>query len=93
MEQQSGADDDLIDAELEGLSDPFNATYKTQLSTDSNQNSLLLKIFLTKGISKDGVQKLINDLGDKYVDDKGDAITSAAEISAKGNIYIKLMEK
>ena len=89
----SEADDDLIDAELEGLSDPFNATYKTQLSTDSNQNSLLLKIVLTKGISKDGVQKLINDLGDKYVDDKGDAITSAAEISAEGNIYIKLMEK
>ena len=81
-----------IGAELEGLSNPFNATYTTQLSTDANQNSLLLKIVPKNGISLDGAKKLKNDLGDKYVGENGQK-QDAAAISANGSIYIKLMEK
>ena len=86
----SDTDNDLIDAELEGLSNPFNATYTTQLSTDSN--SLLLKIVPKNGISLDGAKKLKNDLGDKYVGENGQK-KDATAISANGSIYIKLMEK
>ena len=86
----------LIDAELEGLSNPFNGTYTTTMvdtDKDNENDTLLLKIELENAISKDGAQKLINDLGDKYVNKDGSVIESAAPISAEGNIYIKLMEK
>ena len=81
----------LIDAELEGLSDPFTATYATSLISPDNK-VLLLTITPSKGISKDGAQKLLNDLGDKYVDSNGTPVTGPIS-DAPSKIYIKLMEK
>ena len=54
-----------IAAELEGLSDPFNATYATSLSGTNNEN-LILTITTSKAISTSGLTKLQQDLGDKY---------------------------
>ena len=81
-----------IGAELEGLSNPFKATSYKTVSAD-NGNKLLLEITVGKGISKDGVQKLINDLGDKYVNNTGVTVTTAEPISSNSSIYIKLMSK
>lgn len=64
----SGETNDLIDAELEGLSDPFNSTYVTSLSSTNNEN-LILTITMSKAISTSGLNKLQQDLGDKYVSD------------------------
>ena len=84
-----------IGKEIEGLSDPFNATnYATTIvdidpDTSKVKNALLLTINLGNSISKDGEQKLINDLGDKYVNSDG---TSKSTASGTSTIYIKLME-
>ena len=82
-----------IGAELEGLSNPFGGTYTTELK--NNNNTLVLKIDVTKGISKDGSKKLASDLGDKYVtaDLKQISPESAQPISSNTSVYVKLMEK
>ena len=49
-------DEDLIDAELEGLSDPFTATYETSLS-DSGED-LILTINTSKAISASGLTNI-----------------------------------
>ena len=58
---------DLIDAELEGLSNPFKADltsgYVTTTSTDGND--LILTIKMPNKISASGMKKLKQDLGDK----------------------------
>ena len=61
----SDEDEDLIDAELEGLSNPFTATYQTSLGGTNNKD-LILTITTTKSISTSGLTKLQQDLGDKY---------------------------
>src|SRR5699024_6484910 len=63
-----------IGAEIEGISKTFKATSYKTVSAD-NGNKLLLEITVGKGISKDGFQKLINDLGDKYVNNTGVTVT------------------
>ena len=93
----TGTGNTAIDKELEGLSKPFGGTYTTEYAkqstgTANNTDILLLKIAPVNGISQDGVQKLKDDLGDKYVNDKG-TVTNAAAISSGSNIYIKLIEK
>ena len=63
----------LINAELEGLSNPFKATeYKT--SIDENED-LILTITTSNQISKSGKQKLKQDLGDKLVGVESDTTT------------------
>ena len=61
----------------------------------NNNNTLVLKIDVTKGISKDGSKKLASDLGDKYVtaDLKQISPESAQPISSNTSVYVKLMEK
>ena len=85
-------ENEKIDAELEGLSNPFSATYTTQLK-DSN-NILVLKITPTKGISVDGAKKLASDLGEKYVGEDGKTVISSSSINtAPTDIYINIMSK
>ena len=91
-EEDISSADSKIGKEIEGLSKPFGGEYTTKL-TGTNKDTLVLNIEVDKGISKDGVQKLINDLGDKYVNGSGATVTKAEPVSSGTSIYIKLMSK
>ena len=63
----SDTDNNLIDVELEGLSNPFKAT---SYATSIENNNLILTITMPNQISTSGMKKLKQDLGDKLVEDE-----------------------
>ena len=73
----SDTDNDLIDAELEGLSNPFKAT---SYVTDIVGNDLILIITMPNQISASGMKKLEQDLGDKLTDYTSGSASSTVKV-------------
>ena len=63
-----GNTDHALMTELEGLSNPFNATgYTINNTTDTDTEKLILEITLPNKISAAGISKLKKDLGTKVI--------------------------
>lgn len=77
----------LISKELEGLSNPFGSTYVIDNTTDTSKSVLV--ITPSKGISKDGLQKMINDLGDKLTSHN----SAGTGVAAGDRMEIELLSK
>ena len=85
-----------VEAELEGLSNPFggNGSYSLETATSAiagkvNIGDLLLNINTNNGISKNGIKKLRQDLGDKVVTPSSDQAANAGSKSIVINLISK----